>query len=360
MTETIQLIQVIGSPFDNKRSTISFTENEIKRLYLLAQKNKIGLTFLNALNDCNLIEKYSLTEVFQEERKRYTEQCKTVTRISSLLNSIDASYAVFKSRMPFEATPNDTDIIHFGTKKEFARIIDIMRENGYVEASGFVDSQQKMLHDSVLGGDLNPHPKVKDVYDVDIYQEISASYLHYITKGKIQTCVLKRDDQIIGSYKSLNNEAELMTIIVHSIIPEIINTLFVYYATLHYIKIMDNDQIEKFIQLVKDNHVSHCVKVHMTIVATLHEKAHGHLPDKIKYIIDALGYSNMEYTRIVQTNYIMPFKYSGKTLLRAIAEKMGEFSFIPSLFNQGIRMLHPKMLYWVASQVYIRFNRETY
>lgn len=360
MNNVIQLVQIIGTPFNNQKNTIALPKGDIHDLYLLAKKNKIGITFLNALSEQNLIEKYGLTEIFKDEKKKYVEQCKTVSRISTIFNNNGVDYAVFKSRLPFEATPNDTDIIHFGSKRNFDGIVNLMRNNGYIEICGYVDTQQKMFHDTILGGIVEPHPKNKDVYDVDIYQQVSASYLHYLTKEKISKSICKKNDNIIGSYLSLNDETELMTIIVHSIIPEIINTLFVYYATLNYISHMNNEQLDNFMTAIKENHVIYCVKVHLTVVATLHEKAHGFIPDKIKILIEACGFSKREYRRFVTNNYSMPFKYSEKTLLICIIEKMCELSFIPSLFHQCFKMIHPKMLYWVISELYIRTNRETY
>ena len=115
------------------------------------------------------------------------------------------------------------------------------------------DTQQRMFHDTVIGGILTPHPKKKDVFDIDIYQKVSASHLIYLDKAILEKYVLNADLEEIKL--RFSSEAELMAIIIHSIFPELLCTAFVYYSTLYYVDKMDDEGILRFVGVIKENFV---------------------------------------------------------------------------------------------------------
>src|SRR5690606_12601573 len=100
--------------------------------------------------------------------------------------------------------------------------------------------------DSKYGGNPVPHPPKKDVYDVDLYQKISASKMIYLSKDKLRNYV-KNVTISNREIKILEPRSELVAIIIHSVIPEMISTLFVYYATLYYLYKMNSEDIEVLI-----------------------------------------------------------------------------------------------------------------
>jgi len=57
-------------------------------------------------------------------------------------------------------------------------------------------------------------------------------------------------------------------------------TLFVYYATLHYLEKMNSKEIKRFIDIAKENNVTFPVRTHFSLVAELHNAAHGFVPRK--------------------------------------------------------------------------------
>jgi hypothetical protein len=261
--------------------------------------------------------------------------------------------------MPFPAVPNDVDIIHFGNDPTYQKAIDLMVNSEYQEVKGQADAQQTMFHDIKYGGLQHPHPPKKDVYDIDLYQKISASQLVYLEKSKLKNNVVQKPFQNI-EVNGLRNYAELMVIIIHSIIPEMIFTLFVYYTTLHYIEKMDKIEINNFVKLVQENNITNSAKAHFALVAELHNQAYGFIPEKIQYIIDALGSNKKEVDNFLKSGLKMPYNYRLYTVFKIIIEKAKSAEFRKSIFNQIWYSLRPKNFFWVVHNIFLRSRRDTY
>lgn len=356
---SVKLLQTIGSPFAPEQKQV-LPENKSKalELYTHAIKNKIGLLYLEALKNQGELEEFGLKSKYQEEQKKHDIQSITAIRISELFNTFNVNYAIFKSVMPFPATPNDVDIIHFGSEAEYKKAVGIMLRSAYMEVKGEADAEQRMFHDA-RDGELNPHPHKKDVYDVDLYQKISASYVLYLDKRKLKRYVIEiniNGDRI----KVLRPEADLVAIIIHSIIPEQLFTLFVYYATLYHLEKMNSEEINGFIDIAKANSVTYSVKTHCSLVAELHKTAHGFVPEKIDEILVELGDETSERKKLLQNNFKMPYRYSLSMVIRTLLEKGKEREFRRSAVTQMVHMLNPRLAKWVISEVIVRRRRETY
>ena len=357
MNPTLKLLRVLGSPFIPERE-LPKDKDDASELYNYATKNKIGLLYLEALKDQGKLEDFGLRLKYEEERKKHNKQSITAIRISKLFNSSDVNYAIFKSIMPFPATPNDVDVIHFGSDEEYEKAVEIMLQSDYMEVKGEVDAEQRMFHDA-RDGMLEPHPPEKDVYDIDLYQNISASYVLYLDKRKLGKYVTEIN--MSGSkLKVLKPEAELVAIIIHSIIPEQLCTLFVYYAMLHHLERKNSEEIDRFIDIAKENNVTFSVKAHCSLVAELHRVAHGFVPEEIKEILVKLGNETREKKFLVKNGFKMPHKYSLSAVLRILLEKMREREFRRSVLKQMVFMLNPRLAKWVIYNIFWRRRRETY
>lgn len=357
MNLTLKLLRVLGSPFISDKE-LPENKDEALELYNYATKNKIGLAYLKSLKEQGKLEEFGLNLKYDEERKKHNEHSITRIRISELFNSYGVNYAIFKSIMPFPATPNDVDIIHFGSDDEYKKAAEIMLQSDYMEVEGQADAEQRMFHDA-RDGELSPHPHKKDVYDVDLYQQISASYVLYLDKRKLEKYVTEINISR-NKFKVLRPEAELVTIIIHSIIPEMLHTLFVYYATLHYFAKMNSEGINKFIGIAKENNVTFSVKAHCSLVAELHNAAHGFIPEKIEGVMAELGDETREKGILLKNNFKMPHKYSLSAVARILLEKRKEEVFRKSAVKQAVSMLNPKLFKWVIYNIIWRRRRETY
>jgi len=358
MNHTIRLLRTIGSPFVLEQE-LPGNKDEALQLYAYAVKNKIGLLYLEVLKNQGKLEEFQLVSNYEEEQKKHDEQVITAKRIAELLNSCGINYAIFKSIMPFIATPNDIDILHFGSDSEYKRAIEIMLRSNYIEVKGEADAQQCMFHDIRDGCCPKPHPHDKDAYDVDLYQKATASYIIYLDKRKLEKHITEID--MSGTQiKVLTPEAELVTVITHSVIPEQLFTLFTYYATLHYLARMNPEEISQFIHIAKENSVTFPVRAHCSLNAELHHVAHGFIPQKVEEVLAGLGNEANERKSLVKNNFKMPHRHSWLTVIRALLEKTKESEFRKSVPKQAINMLNPRLAKWVISEVILRRKRETY
>jgi len=357
---TIKLLRTIGSPFaPEQKQVLLENRSEAVELYDYAIKNKIGLAYLESLKGREKLEEFGLKLKYQEEQKKHNEQEITASRVSELFNSFSVNYAIFKSIMPFPATPNDVDIIHFGSAKEYKKATEIMLHSNYIEIKGQADAEQRMFHDARECGHLDPHKK--DVYDIDLYQKISASYVLYLDKRKFEKHVTEINlSSSNNKIKVLSPEAELVAIITHSIIPEMLCTLFVYYATLYHLEKMNSEEINKFIGIAKENNVTFSVKAHFSLVAELHKVAHGSVPEKIEGLLANLGDETSERKNLIENDFKTPHRYSGSTIIRTLLEKMREREFRWSFLKQMVFMLNPRLAKWVIYNIIWRRRRETY
>lgn len=360
MDLTVNLLKIIGSPFcDDNEHLLPENKEEALELYDYAKKNKIGLLYLNSIKNRELLSEFGLDIVYNDELNKNNRQKVTTQRISKILNSANVHYAIFKSIMPFNATPNDVDIIHFGSYETYENVTKLICNSNFVEVKGEVDAEQRMFHDTIHGGYLIPHPLKKDEFDVDLYQKISASQIIYLEKSKLEGYVTFTKLET-NEAKILMPEADLLAIIIHSIIPEMIFTLFVYYATLHYLAMMDEDDIDRFIDLAKNNHVTFSVKSHLSLVAETHRIVHGFVPNAIKRLLREFGSVTEEQVNLVKYGFKMPHKYMITTILKIIYEKSEEKEFKQSIVKQIIYMMNIKHARWVFSELILRWRRDTY
>jgi len=216
-----------------------------------------------------------------------------------------------------------------------------------------------MFHDVKYGGYSNPHPRKKDVCDVDLYQKIAASYVLYLDKRKLERYVTEVN-MSDNKLKVLMPEADLVAIIIHSIIPEMLCTLFVYYATLYYTAKMDSEEIKSVMKITNENNVRFSAKAHCSLIAELHKAAHGLVPEKIEAILAELDDETRRKRILLENDFKMPHKYGLSSVVRILLEKIKESAFRRSVFKQMMHILNPKVAKWVIYNIIWRCRRETY
>jgi hypothetical protein len=325
-------------------------------LYSLAKKNKIALLYLESLRSSGSLINAGLAEEYERQAMLREKQRMTACRAAEVFNKNDIDYAVFKSILPFPATPNDVDIIHFGDDSAFDRSIKALTTAGFREIKGEADAAQRMVHDLREHDHLILHEK--DVFDVDIYQQISASQMIYLEKSGLRRYVEKKDVSGVP-INMLTPEAELVAIAIHNIIPEMIFTLSAYYTTLYYLAGMKTENIDRMIALAGENCANTALKVHFSIVSALHEATYGTVPDEIGYVLDKIG--TARESKVLEKNgYLMPYKYGFSTLATVMAEKMGRKEFRRSFVRQLVFMTNPRSGKWVLNNILWRMKRETY
>lgn len=321
------------------------SKREALELYNYAIKNKIGLLYLESLKKGRVLEDLGLKSDYEKEQERYYEQMITAARISRLLNLLNVDYAIFKSIMPFATILNDIDIIYFCPDDKMDLVTCALTKSGYTEVKvihvGKVANNilQYQFHD--MRKNVHKDPLKKDIYDLDIYREITVlDYIIYLDKKNLQKYITTRN--LLGTKVSvLRPEAELVAIMAHSVVKEQIFTLLVYFATSYYFAKMNSEDIDMFIKIVKENNVIVPVRTCICLVAKLHEKVHGLYPEKLNKIIEALGYESLEVKNLIREKFKMPHHYNLLILTRTLLEIAKENRTRKSIAWQVKHMLNP-------------------
>jgi len=352
MNATVKILRTIGSPFASEQELFENKKEDLK-LYECAEKNKIGLLYLDALKEEGCLNK--LQSEYEKHKKNQREHLTTAVRISSLLNSKKIKYCVVKSLMPFSFVPNDVDILIFNSWNQFEEIIKTAKKSGY-DVIGEAPLEV-MIHDA--RNEKHKNPKEKDIYDIDLYRELGAINIIYLDKNLLEKHVTKTA-LFEENISILKPGAELATVFVHSIFPEQIFTLHLYYTALHYLSKMNAEDINDFISIVKENNITFAVKTVISIIAVLHEVAHGFIPEKIRIITSELGKNNFETTKLYKKILKTPHKYLFLTIIIILLEKMKEKKAAKSIMWQMLKILNPKTMLYVIRVVVERRRRETY
>ncbi|MBA7679968.1 hypothetical protein ES703_88275 [subsurface metagenome] len=136
-------------------------------------------------------------------------------------------------------------------------------------------------------------------------------------------------------------EVELAVTAAHSVINEEVHTLDDYYVTLFYLAQLGNDGVNRFLDIVKENHITRATICHFAVTAALHEAAHGVIPDSIKHILGELGNEKYETRRLIKNNLKFPHKFHLLTVARAMMEKLYERRARRTFAVQMLHMLNP-------------------
>lgn len=343
------ILNIIGSPF-NKSQNFMLEQSNSHELYKIAQKNKIGLLFLQSLEREHITDDLEVELGKQIQSYRY--QLNTTERAANALNTIQCKYAIIKSIYPFPAVPGDVDILIFGDNKEYGNAIAAMKAN-YFEPFGEQAPLEESLHD-ISSGHKHIDPLLKDPFDVDMYKAVGASHIKYMSKAKLlnQLSEITLNNTKVGTLKK---PAELALSIFHSIFPERLYILLLHFFILHTINHMGSTDIDEFSRICHDHKMDYAARVTLSLTETLQEICFGESPPKITEVRKALG--KRKSTEIDT----IPYRYPFKTILETFWHKRNDLEFSKSALHQAIvTLLNPKMRAHVIEEYRSRAKRDAY
>ena len=353
-SEVKKILNIIGSPFNSSRHLHPDNYNSLE-LFDIAQKNKIGLLFLEALAKQNELVHELQLELGRQREINETLQV-TMQRTATILNGANYKYVIIKSIYPFPATPNDVDILVFGDGNEYKKIIALMKYN-YFQLIGEEAPLEVCLHDSSRGRHLINTDKsayVKDPLDVDIYNEVGAGHIIYMDKTKL---INRTSETIINSTKIniLKLTAEIVLSIFHSIYPERLYTLLLHFHILYMIRNMTSADKDEFLQVCNENQMSVVASLVLSLTDIIQKKCFGQSPEKLTDLLEALPKSNSQ-VRVDK----LPYLYSVQDTLKAFWNKKTDLVFTKSVIRQTLSMLNPQYMSYVVKVHRNRTKRETY
>jgi hypothetical protein len=339
-SQIYKLLRVVGSPFT--KSYYDISAHEIRQLYHYALKNKMPLLYLEALNRAE--ELGSLGEEYVRLRRKYAKIEEAVCKISKKLNAWDVDYAFFKSIKPYPEVTMDIDILVFGSK--YPNVIRNMRDTGYV-----------FLARGPLSATFRD---AKSEVDFDVYDEVGVSHIVYLDKDVLENFVGERKLSKGEVVRSLLPEADLLSVIAHSVLKEQMFVLSEHYTTLYYLADMDDQNLNSFLSLVDKCKLHLAVKTHLGITALLHYGAYCKLPSCLVKLINRLKSNHSELPHGIEKSFSMPYKYHPITIVKAFLEKFREEKARRSLALQALNMCNPRFTSFIIKKALYHISRQTY
>jgi hypothetical protein len=346
-----RLIRIIGSPFV-KKSLQHFTDDEILGVYDAAFSNRMALLYLSTLRYRGWATQ--LEQKYQDLVKRELMTSSVIVKLAHVLNAFDAQqYVVYKSIKPYPATPNDTDILWMGDKESYERMYKHLLDAGY----SFHEwaPQQRTVYDPRGAGKIGKGKK-GGTYYIDLYEEVSTDYYAYLNKNSLREFI--RTESIDGEpVNLLRPEPELAIVMFHSVFPERTFQLEHFYFPLYTLADPSFD-LDLFIGFCQANKLSYAVSTHISMVAALHEKHFGIVPDAIRMLCSKLGENKRETERFFLRGERIPYLFSARTFWVTFAEKTKEWYSLRSLIVQLLKMLNPIFFWDVVKSLRLRLSKE--
>jgi len=340
MNLTLELLRIIGSPFTPLAESLSLDQKNLLELYKHSLKNRLSLLFLEAIKKGGKLDNSS--PHYEKEYMKYLKTLNAITRVSQLLTNGKIQHSIYKTIRPYKFTTVDIDILIFQSRNNFKKAIKILQDAGYkLKGQG---PQSTTLQD----------PKIN--IRVDLYREVAVSHIIYLDKQKLSKYTITKLSN--GKYiKTLTPEADLATIVAHSVIKEHMYVLSEYYTFLYYLPQIN---VQNFIKIVRENNITSAARTHAAITAALHKAAHGIIPNELKEILNQLGNNTVETTLLIKRNFKMPHKYHKLTIVQSLIEIAKGEKSRRSMATQLLQMLNPKFTSIVIKGFVNYMTRETY
>ena len=346
---TADLIKLIGSPFDRSKQT-SFSDEVLMNVYMKAFSDRVAPLYLDKYRKVGWHQE--LEKSYVSVRKREVMTLAVLSDLANNLNSWDENgYVVFKSIKPYPAIPNDTDVLIFGEKKEFNSALAHLYGLGYIFHEWA--PMQTTLYDPRGRGKIGAGKK-GGTYYIDVYREISTDYVCYLGEKAIRPHVIVK--QINGvNVRLLRSEPELAVILFHNVFPERTFNLEHFYMPL-YLMADPAFDIDLFVRFTEENYLTYAVKTNLSLVEYLHDEHFGFVPDTLLRLLDLWGRNKREVRWFMDTGLKTPYLFSPTTFWKAAVMKLGDGTFIKSLFIQGLYMFNPIFLCDVVKSLKMRFS----
>ena len=366
-------MRIIGSPLMPVGRGLLVDKDEASELYQLAVRNKIPLLYLEALRREGKLP--HLESEYGEEKKRYQRFTEAIRRVSKTLNAENIEHVVFKTIKPYPAVPVDIDILTLGDNDMYRRAVEVLLRAGYPPQTPDVVSMADLTDDKAYQratelltrptyGKRHVSPTGTDFLDpehgidIDLQKELALSFIIYLDKsnfGGHVTRVRLNGQEVC----TLAPELDLLVVIAHSLMEQLY-LLGECYGFLYHLSRMDEEGINRFIAVVRENRLEAAVRAFTAVTAELHRAAYSTVPGKLEFVLNELGVDTEEAGSLLKKGFKTPHRYQVMTLAKVFWEKAGEKKFRRSLAKQMIKTLDPSLARLVIRELTDRLKRETY
>lgn len=350
MTQTFELIKIIGTPFAEGRQNVP--DDVLEEIYDKAFADRVALLYLTLHRREGWPQ--VLEDKFQAMNSRRDKTLHVVATLGQALNAFGVdNYAVFKSLKPYPATPNDTDVINFGDKKKFQAALDHLYAEGYLFHE-WAPMQTTLIHPDGKG--KTGKGKKGGTYYIDMYSDISTDYFLYIDKRALKPYVETRE--VDGrKVQNVRKEVELAIILFHNIFPERTFQLEHFYMPLYHLAEADFD-VNVMIAFAEQQRLSRAVATNLTLVEYIHKQIFGFVPEAVTALLERWGRNAPELERFKNSGMETPYMISPRTFWLTFYDKVHDPAAFKSLVVQGVHMLNPVFFVDVMRSLKNRFSEK--
>ena len=340
MNLTLQILRTIFSSSAD-HSELVFSDTDKLEYYRYSVKNRISLLFLDSLDKNHQIG--TLEPTYEEEKEAYVKTINLIARCSKSLLDANINHAFFKTLRPYRSTTVDIDILIFGNDTQYMKASRALQEVGFKfvvrgpRSTTLVDPE---LH---IG--------------IDLYEEIAVSSMIYVNKERLMKLVRIINLPNQKRIKTLIPEADLATVIAHSLIKEQMYPLSEYCTFMYY---LDKMNVKNFIDIIQQNNLTNAARTHATITSMLYEALNQKSHANLRQVLECLGDNSLERRMFLLNDFKTPYKYSLLTVARSFLEIMKEPKCRTSLTTQILRTLNPNFAKDFLRKLTDHVVRETY
>jgi hypothetical protein len=340
---TFKLLKLIGSPFIIQEYAEPLRRKEVKNLFYHAIKNRITLLYLETLGRHNKL--YDLENIYHKNDARCFKIYDAMAQISEFLNDLYIEHAIFKSIKPFPDASVDIDTIIFDSE-QYSFVIKQFIKAGY-SLLGYGPQSVTFFDEEAKVG-------------IDLYREIAVSWVIYLDKKKLRKNITLKTLPNKKRAYTLEIQADLLSMIAHSVMKEQFFSLAEYYTFLIWLNEMNKKNIDTFKRLTISNNLCIPTKSFITIAAAIHNEIFDKIPSKMSLLLRDLGIENVEVNRLGQNSFQTPYKYHSLTVSRSLLNKIREKKFKESFALQIYKMMNPYFTNTILSGIIDHVIRETY
>ena len=194
------LLSVVDPEYSNVVSSEELTRDDalLKSAIKLAEKNGLYYYFIHGLKERGVDIPSSEKDRWDEENQRLSELKETLSLLNKVSTDYGVDYVIIKACNTIPHIPRDIDV--FVRNEDRAKIINALENNG-------MECIQSGITETSLKGDY---------MKVDIYTEICYIGVDFMDGDFLLRSSVK--DEVFGvGCSGLNNEANLLLLLVHSL-----------------------------------------------------------------------------------------------------------------------------------------------
>ncbi len=299
MDLTIELLQTLQPQETLVGGSLGTNPDNLRRLYEYSVLNRMPLPYLEALAAKGILGR--LANVYEDKCEEFSRTVEAIGKAAGVLGKAGVNYAFHKTVRPYRSTTVDIDTLILGDKSSYLKSVKTMLQAGY----RLVERGPRST--TVWDGEFS--------IGVDLYEEIAVSYITYVDKKSLEDCIIDLKLPNSQYVKHLDPEADLVSLIAHSIIKEQMYPLSEYYSFIHYLERIDTC---RFLQMVKESNIVPAARTHATITASIHAIAYKNVPIRLRNILVSLGQDSFEMKRLTENRFKAPHKYHPITILKSL------------------------------------------